>query len=204
MLIDLKAPLILGSASPSRAALLRNAGLDFNTHPASIDEAVIRDVVMKDTGATPADVAEVLARAKAEQVSEQNPDAIVIGSDQVLALGEDIFEKPADMAAARRTLLALQGQTHQLHACVALARRGEVMWTHTESASLTMRSLSPEEAGQYLAAAGEGVLSSVGAYQLEGVGVQLFEKIDGDYFTILGMPLLPLLTRLREIGEGAS
>lgn len=194
-------PLILGSASPSRAALLKAAGLEFTTSPAEIDERAIREVLQKAGDAAAADFAEVLARAKAEAVSEANPGAYVIGADQILAVGETVFEKPADMAHARRTLLSLQGQTHHLHAAVVLARSGTVHWSHVQTASLTMRALTPEDIGQYLGAAGEAVLSSVGAYQLEALGVRLFEKIEGDYFTILGVPLLPLLQQLNELGR---
>lgn len=190
--------LILASASPSRAALLAGAGVQFSVQPADIDEGAVRDVMRKDSGATPSDVAEVLARTKAEAVSAQRPEALVIGADQILSLGDTIFEKPADLGDARRTLLALQGKTHHLHAAVALARGGHTLWAHVETASLTMRTLTPEQLGQYLAAAGDNVLTSVGAYQLESLGVQLFEKIEGDYFTILGLPLLALFNRLRE------
>jgi septum formation protein len=203
MLFDLTSPLILGSGSVSRLALLEAAGLEFETDPAGIDESAIRKVVTKDRGALPSDIADVLARAKAETVSERNPGALVIGADQVLACGEELFEKPQTMAGARRTLLALQGKTHQLHSSVALAREGSVHWAHTETAHLTMRELSPEQIGQYLGLAGEKVLTSVGAYQLEGLGVHLFEEIKGDYFTILGLPMLALLKQLRIEGGGA-
>ncbi len=196
--------LVLGSASPSRAALLKAAGVVVTVDPANIDEGAIRKVLSRDDAATPADMAEVLARAKAETVSGRNPGALVIGADQILAAGERVFEKPQTMEEARRTLLALQGETHQLHTAVVLAREGAVHWVHIETAHLTMRPLSPEDIGQYLADAGDDVLSSVGAYKLESIGVQLFEKIDGDYFTILGIPLLALLAQLRREGSGSS
>jgi septum formation protein len=202
MLLDLTSPLILGSASASRSALLEAAGLEFEIDPAGIDERAIRKVVTRDRGAAPSDIADVLARAKAETVSERNPGSLVIGADQVLACGEELFEKSKSMEDARRTLLALQGKTHQLHASVALAREGRVHWAHIETAHLTMRALSPEEIGRYLGQAGERVLSSVGAYQLEGLGVHLFEEIKGDYFTILGLPMLALLKQLRLEGMG--
>jgi len=124
----------------------------------------------------------------------------VIGADQLLELDGRIFEKPADMEAARQTLLALRGKTHQLHACVAVARGGDAIWSHSASAYMTMRDFSPGFVGRYLAEAGEQVLTSVGAYQLESLGVHLFEAIEGDYFTILGLPLLPLLDFLRREG----
>jgi len=197
MLIDLPVPLILGSMSPSRNALLKAAGLEFETDPAGIDEDAITKLVMRGKGAAAGDVAEILARAKAESVSNRHPGALVIGSDQVLALGGELFQKPDSEDEARKTLLALQGKTHQLHCAVALARDGDVHWAHVETAQLTMRALSPEDIGRYLADAGVAVLSSVGAYQLEGLGVHLFEKISGDYFTILGLPLLALLSQLR-------
>lgn len=200
MLIDLSSPLVLGSRSASRAALLKAAGLDFEIDPAGIDESAIRKLVTRDRGAGAGDVADVLARAKAETVSERWPGAFVIGSDQVLALGDQLFEKPQTHEDARRTLLALQGKTHQLHSAVALAREGDVRWAHIETAHLTMRALSPEFIGRYLADAGDVVLQSVGAYRLEGLGVHLFEEITGDYFTILGLPLLALLAQLRKEG----
>ncbi len=202
MLLGLASPLVLGSGSPSRAALLKASGLSFEIDPANIDESAIRKVLTQNNGGAPADIAEVLARAKAETVSERNPGALVIGADQVLALGDLTFEKPQTMEDARQTLLKLQGQTHQLHSAVALARGGEVHWTKIDTAHLTMHPLSPEDIGQYLAAAGEAVLSSVGAYKLESIGVQLFKEIKGDYFTVLGLPLLALLNQLR--GEAAN
>lgn len=204
MLIDLPSPLILGSGSASRAALLRAAGLDFEIDPAGIDETAIRNLVTRDRGASAGDVADVLSRAKAETVSERQRGALVIGSDQILALGDRLFEKPQTLEDARRTLLALQGKTHQLHSAVALARDGHVRWAHIETSHLTMRALSPEFIGRYVADAGDVVLQSVGAYQLEGLGVHLFEEIKGDYFTILGLPLLALLAQLRKEGAEAK
>ena len=204
MFLSLPSPLILGSGSASRAALLSACGLDFEIDPAGIDESAIRKLVTRDRGASAADVADVLARAKAETVSERQPGALVIGSDQVLALGDQLFEKPQTNEDARHTLLSLQGKTHQLHSAVALARDGNVHWAHMETAHLTMRPMSPEYIGQYLAEAGDRVRQSVGAYQLEGLGVHLFENIEGDYFTILELPLLALLAQLRLDGGAAS
>ena len=162
----------------------------------------------------------MLAAAKATAVSMQFPDALVIGCDQVLALATErrmdfggkrwsassyeILENPENIEAARAHLSRLRGRMHQLHACVALARGGEVLWTCTDSAELAMRDFSEGFLVQYLARAGERVCESVGAYQLEGLGVQLFESIAGDYFTILGMPLLPLLEELRDRGVIAT
>ena len=190
--------LILASRSPSRADLLKAAGLSFDVVPADVDEAAVRDVLQRG-GARPepADVAEILARAKAEMVSAEYPRSIVIGADQILTLDGEIFEKPADMAAAQKTVLKLKGRTHHLHACVCVARNGQGVWRHGETAHLTMRDFSPEFLGGYFATAGENVLESVGAYKLECHGVQLFSEIKGDYFTILGIPLVPLLEFLR-------
>lgn len=196
--------IILASASPSRAALLRGAGIDVRIEPADVDEPAIRSALEGGEGTPAADIAEVLGRAKAETVSSRFPEHLVIGGDQLLELEGRIFEKPADMEAARRTLLELRGKTHHLHASVAVARGGDTLWAHVASAHLTMRNFGPDYVGQYLALAGDKVLSSVGAYQLESLGVHLFEKIEGDYFTILGLPLLPLLDFLRREGALAS
>jgi septum formation protein len=191
-------PLILASASKSRARMLEAAGLSFIVEPPGLDEAAMRQAVSGEL--TPHDVAEVLARAKAEAVSDLARKAYVIGADQVLACGETVFAKPDGMEAARRQLLDLSGKTHTLHTAVAVATNGETIWAESTVATLTMRKLSPAFIGRYLAAAGEDVLSSVGAYQIESLGVQLFEAIDGDYFSILGLPLIPLLDTLRREG----
>lgn len=160
----------------------------------------MRQAISGERSLDPHDIAEVLARTKAEAVSDLAPTAYVIGGDQVLALGDAILSKPDSMEAARRQLLDLSGKTHTLQTSVAVATNGEAIWTETTIATLIMRKLSPEFIGRYLAAAGEEVLGSVGAYQLEGLGVQLFETIDGDYFSILGLPLIPLLDTLRREG----
>ena len=193
-------PLILASASKSRARILEAAGLAFIVEPPGLDEGVMRQAVSGERSLAPHDVAEVLARAKAEAVSDLAPKAYVIGGDQVLALGDTILFKPESMEAARRQLLDLSGKSHTLHTAVVVATNGETIWAETTAATLTMRKLSPEFIGRYLAAAGEEVLSSVGAYQIEAIGVQLFDKIDGDYFSILGLPLIPLLDTLRREG----
>jgi nucleoside triphosphate pyrophosphatase len=193
-------PLILASSSKSRAKLLEAAGLAFIVEPPGLDESAMREAVGGDHALAPHDVAEVLARAKAEAVSDVAPEAYVIGGDQVLAFGDVIMSKPESMQAACRQLLDLRGKTHTLHTAVAVATNGETIWAETTMATLTMRKLSPEFIGRYLAAAGEEVLSSVGAYQLESLGIELFEKIDGDYFSILGLPLIPLLDTLRREG----
>lgn len=193
--------IVLASASRTRREMLTAAGVRFEIRPADVDERAIREALTAG-GATiePGDIAEVLARAKAEAVSEKDPTALVIGADQVLALGDAIFEKPADIFAAREALEQLRGRTHQLHAAVVLAENGEVTWAASDQAHLTVRNFSPRFLTDYLAAAGERVCESVGAYQLEGLGVNLFERIEGDYFTILGMPLLPLLAEMRARG----
>jgi len=190
-------PLILASASKSRARILEAAGLAFIVEPPGLDEQAMRQALGGEEALAPHDLAEVLARAKAEAVSELAPKAYVIGGDQVLAQGRRIFTKPDDMEAARRQLLDLSGKQHTLHTAVAVATKGETIWAETTAATLTMRTLSPEFIGRYLAAAGEEVLNSVGAYHIESLGAQLFERIEGDYFSILGLPLIPLLDTLR-------
>ncbi len=184
--------LILASKSPFRSALLKNAGIEFSTASAEIDERAV-EAPLYETGATPEEVAQVLAEAKALDVSEKNPGAVVIGCDQTLSLGDEIFHKPADMEAARRQLLKFSGMTHQLNSAVVLVKDGETLWRHVSIARMTMRDLDPGFVGRYLGRVGDAALSSVGAYQVEGPGIQLFDRIDGDYFTIVGLPLLPLL-----------
>ncbi|TIP82918.1 MAG: Maf-like protein [Mesorhizobium sp.] len=191
--------IILASGSPFRKALLVNAGVPVEAVPAEVDERAL-EAPLKDSGISPEDVALVLAEAKATEVSERKPGALVLGCDQTLSLGDQVFHKPADMEAARRHLLALSGKTHQLNSAVVLARDGAVLWRHVGVASLTMRKLDPAFIGRHLARVGAKALSSVGAYQIEGEGIQLFERIEGDYFTIVGLPLLPVLAKLRELG----
>ncbi|HUW74992.1 MAG TPA: Maf family nucleotide pyrophosphatase [Methyloceanibacter sp.] len=200
ILQDGRPPLILASTSKTRARMLESAGLTFICEPPGLDEATMRQAIAGEKMLDPHDVAEVLARAKAEAVSNLAQGAFVIGADQVLAFENQIISKPENMEAARRQLLDLNGKTHQLHTAVAVATNGEAVWAETSVATLTMRKLSPEFIGHYLAAAGEAVLTSVGAYQIESIGIQLFEKIEGDFFSILGLPLLPLLDTLRREG----
>ena len=189
--------IILASGSPYRKAMLINAGLDIEAVPADIDERAL-EAPLKDV--SPEDVASILAEAKAAEVSERKPGALVLGCDQTLSLGDEIFHKPADMEGARRHLLALSGKTHQLNSAAVLCRSGQVLWRHVGIASLTMRKLDPAFIGRHLARVGAKALSSVGAYQIEGEGIQLFDKIEGDYFTIVGLPLLPVLKELRALG----
>ncbi|MEJ8310676.1 Maf-like protein [Agrobacterium larrymoorei] len=191
--------LILASASASRQMLMRNAGLRFSSIPAAIDERAI-DARLEAAGATPETIALELAKAKAVAVSRLYPDDYVIGSDQTMSLGNRIYHKAKDMAEAHANLLSLSGKTHRLNCGIAIAKNGEIVWEAVSLAQMTMRDLSPGYISRYLERAGSQVLSSVGAYQLEGEGIQLFTSIDGDYFTILGLPLLPLLIQMRELG----
>jgi septum formation protein len=193
-------PLILASTSKTRARLLEAAGLAFVAEAPGLDETAMREAIGGEKALDPHDVAEVLARAKAEAVSDLAEGALVIGADQVLVFENQIVSKPDSMEAARKQLLDLNGKTHQLHTAVAVATNGESVWAYTDVATLTMRQMSPAFIGHYLAAAGEAVLASVGAYQIESLGIQLFEKIEGDFFSILGLPLLPLLDTLRREG----
>ena len=190
-------PLILASQSRARQMLLANAGIEFEAVPAEIDE---RAVQQASKLTAPAEIAALLARAKALSVSAQKPGRFVVGADQTLALGMRLFSKPAGRAAAAEQLRALAGHSHELHSAVATARDGEILFSDVSAARMTMRQLTGAEIEAYLDHAGEAVTSSVGAYQLEGLGVHLFERIEGDHFTILGLPLLRLFAFLR--GEG--
>ncbi len=191
--------IILASSSQFRKAILMNAGLDIEIVPAGIDERAV-EAPLQDSGASAEDVALILAEAKALEVSERKPGALVLGCDQTMSLGDEVFHKPADMEAARRHLLKLSGKTHHLNSAAVLARNGEVLWRHVGTASLTMRPLDPAFIGRHLARVGPKALLSVGAYQIEGEGIQLFDRIEGDYFTIVGVPLLATLAELRRLG----
>jgi len=190
-------PLILASASKSRAALLRAAGIAVEIVPAHADEEAVKNA-LKAEGATAAQCAETLAELKAVQVSQRHDNALVIGADQMLECEGVWFDKPADMAGARNHLVNLRGKTHVLPTAVCVALNGARIWHHVATPRLTVRAYSDAFMADYLKSAGPAVLSSVGAYQLEGLGAQLFSKIEGDFFTILGLPLLPLLAFLRE------
>ena len=199
------APLILASGSHSRRQLLSGAGVRFEAVSADVDERALRDAALaRDPATSPPALALMLARAKADDVSARHPQAIVIGADQMLALGTILYEKPIDMAEARTHLIAMRGRTHQLHGgLVVRAPRAAgdwSVWTHTDTAHMTMRAFTPEFLEAYLSEAGPRICQSVGAYQLEGLGLQLFERIDGDYFSILGLSLLPLIAHLRTLG----
>jgi septum formation protein len=188
---------ILASASKSRAALLRAAGVAFEILPAHTDEEAVK-IALKAEGATAAQCAETLAEIKAVQVSQRVPGQLVIGADQMLECEGLWLDKPTDMESARAHLIAMRGRTHVLPTSAAVALDGQRIWHASASPRLTMRSFTDAFLDHYLATAGEAVLSSVGAYQLEGLGVQLFDRIDGDFATILGLPLLQLLAFLRE------
>jgi septum formation protein len=177
--------------------LLANAGLEFSVEKPDIDERAV-EAALAGSGTNPEDVAAILAEAKATGVSERHQEALVIGSDQTLSLDDERFHKPADMEAARRQLLRLSGRTHQLSSAVVLVRGGETLWRHLAVAHMTMRRLDPAYIGRYLSRVGDAALSSVGCYQIEGQGIRLFEKIEGDFFAIVGLPLLPLLAALRQ------
>ena len=190
-------PPILASHSAVRRALLVNAGIAVEAIPADIDERVVQ----RDSGLThPADIAALLAGAKARAVSRHHPGRIVIGADQTLALGDELFSKPKDRAAAAAQIARLAGRTHALHSAVSVMMDGEPQFAHVGVARMTMRALTDAQIAAYLDAAGAAVTASVGAYQLERTGVHLFERIEGDHFTILGLPLLPLLGFLRGRG----
>ena len=190
-------PLILASQSRARQMLLANAGISFDAVPADIDERSVQN----NSGLTaPEQIAGLLAREKACFVSSKNPGRHVVGADQTLALGNRLFSKPAGRAQAADQLRLLAGHTHELHSAVAVARDGKIMFSDVSVARMTMRRLGESEIEAYLDQAGQAVTTSVGAYQLEGLGVHLFERIEGDHFTILGLPLLPLLAFLRSEG----
>jgi len=189
-----KNPLILASQSRARQTLLANAGIAFESVPAEIDERAVQQASQLTA---PGDIAKLLAREKSLAVSAQLPSRFIVGADQTLALGSRLFSKPAGRAQAAEQLRALAGGTHELHSAVAVARDGKILFDNVTSARMTMRNLGEAEINAYLDQAGEAVTSSVGAYQLEGLGVHLFERIEGDHFTILGLPLLPLLAFLR-------
>ena len=193
-------PLVLASQSKVRRALIEAAGIPVETRPAHLDERAIESQVKGG----PAEVALTLAREKARTVAAMSGPDYVVGCDQTLALGERRFSKPADRAAARDQLMAMRGKPHELHSAVAVCRNGSVTFGHVAVARLIMRDFSEKFLNAYLDATGDSVTASVGAYQLERTGIHLFERIEGDHFTILGLPLLPLLQHLRDEGVLAA
>lgn len=190
--------MVLASTSPTRQAMLRSAGLDFTADVPMVDE---RALVAAHPEWMPPDIALRLAEAKGQDVSSRHRGATVIGADQVLALGSTTYSKPRDTADCRRQLKELRGKTHLLLSAVVCARNGRAVWSHLAEARLTMRDFSDDFLEQYLARIGGDYTSSVGGYKIEGVGLQLFEKVEGDHFTILGLPLLPLMAHLRSTGD---
>lgn len=190
-------PLVLASGSSTRRTLLSAAGVPIEVVPADLDERAL------EAGAqtlVPPAIAALLARGKAAAVARRHPGRLVLGADQMLALGSERFAKPADRAAARAQLRALAGRTHELHSAIAFVQETTVLFEYVDTARLTMRTLSERFLDNYLDAVGSAATASVGAYQIEGLGIQLFERVDGDYFTVLGLPLLEVLNFLRRRG----
>jgi septum formation protein len=191
------APLVLASRSAIRRTLLETAGIPVEIHPADIDE---RRVEAAAPLQAPVAIAALLAREKAAVIARSMPGRLVLGADQILSLNGARFAKPADRAAARAQLAKLSGQTHELYSAIAFVRDDAVLFEHVGVARLTMRAFSDRFLDDYLDAVGDAATASVGAYQLEGLGIQLFERIDGDYFTVLGLPLITALDFLRQHG----
>ena len=187
---------VLASQSPARRRLLAAAGVTFEADSPRVDEEEVKRS-LRAAGAKPEQAAEQLAELKALKVSQRYPGALVIGADQLLVCDGAWFDKPADRAAALAQLEALQGRMHRLVTSLVVARDGQRLWHHQEAPRITLRQLERAQLERYLEAAGEAVLSSVGAYHLEGLGAQLMLKVEGDHFTVQGLPLLPLLEFLR-------
>lgn len=190
-------PLVLASRSKARQMLLAAAGIPFEMRPADLDERELEAVA---PSVAPGAIAAFLARRKASAVARLCPQRLILGADQTLSLGAERFAKPADPAAARAQLRALRGRTHELHSAIAFVKDGSVLFEHVGVARLTMRAFSASFLDLYLDAAGSAATASVGGYQLEGLGAQLFERVDGDYFTVLGLPLMEALDFLRRQG----
>ncbi|WP_126975238.1 Maf family protein [Frigidibacter oleivorans] len=193
-------PIILASASETRASLLRNAGLAFEVHPGRVDEEAIRHALTAE-GATPRDIADALAEMKARKVSERWPEALVIGADQVLELKGKVFAKPGSPDAARAQLAELAGKTHRLLSAAVVYRAGQPLWRHVGEARLTLHDLTEGQIDAYVARTWEDIRHSVGCYQIEKEGVRLMSRIEGSHFSILGLPLVELLNWLRLRGE---
>ncbi len=195
--------LILASGSASRQRILRAVGVLFTAIPADIDEDELKQDLLR-AGMFEDDIAGTLAEAKALHVSQQRPDALVLGADQILLFDGELVSKCADLDTARALLLRLRGRPHRLMSALALARGGGVFWTYAEESILHMRDFSDAFLDAYLSTEGEGILGCVGCYKVEGLGAQLFESVEGDYFAIQGLPLLPLLAELRRLGVIAT
>ena len=191
--------LVLASASPSRRALLEAAGLTISVQPTFVDEAQIKTSLLKKR-VSPDNIALALARAKGLAGTQKNPESVIIAADQILFCDDTLYDKPTNMDEARTHLKSLRGKSHTLIGATVLTRNNKEIWTHTDTATMTMRSFSDAFLDDYLVSAGTSILSSVGAYQLEDRGIQLFDAIEGGYFTILGLPILPLLSQLRAMG----
>ena len=194
-----QAPLVLASRSAARQALLRQAGLAFEALPAAVDEGAVK-ASMRAEGATPAQAASALALLKAQRISTRLTDMLVIGADQILVCDERWYDNPADVAEAEAQLRALRGRAHTLVTAVVVVKNGARLWGHVDSPRLVMRAFTDEFLAAHIAAMGEAITTTVGGYMLEGPGIGLFAKIEGDYFSILGLPLLPLLGFLRQNG----
>jgi len=192
--------LILASSSPIRAALLSRAGVDFQVMPARIDEENLRAGLQAD-GAAPRDVADALAEHKALKIARRHPEALVLGCDQILELDGQSLGKPATLAEARGRLMALRGRTHRLFSAAVLYDRGQPVWRHVARAELTMRGFSDAFLDDYLARLGDAALQTVGGYAVEDYGIRLFDRIEGDLFGILGLPLVELLAALARRGD---
>ncbi len=195
----MNAPVILASGSSARAGILRRAGVEIEVHPAIVDEAAIKQALLAEK-ATPRDIADQLAEFKARRVCGRFPDRLVLGADQVLVCEGRMFDKPADLDEARRHLMDLRGKTHELLSATVFYERGLPVWRHIGRARLTMRPFSDAFLDQYLETQGDVLLTSVGAYMIEDRGSQLFSRIEGDHFTVLGLPLLEILGFLRMRG----
>jgi len=193
--------LILASRSAARRAMLTDAGVTFGLEDAGVDEDAIK-VAMKDAGA--AELAVELACAKALAVSRRDPDVWVLGADQTLAFDGGLISKAKSLDEAKARLKSMRGKAHQLHSGAALATRGQVVWSGVDTVQMKMRDFSDAFLDAYLAAEGTELLACVGSYRLEGLGSQLFEAVEGDYFTVLGLPLWPVLAELRRAGVIAS
>ncbi len=191
---------ILASQSRARAKVLQQAGIQFQAMPAHIDEHAVKQSG-KASGMSAAEVTTVLAAMKAEKISQQHPEALVLGADQILVCGDVWFDKAPDIATAKQQLMLLSGKSHMLLTAVVFYYRGNRIWQHLAVPALTMRVLPVGEIEQYLQKTGSDILESVGCYQIEGLGITLFEAIDGDYFSIMGLPILPVLTYLRGRGD---